>query len=211
MALGTLAEIRTAALGLRTDLEPRFLPEIMPLAEQRIFYGDGALAPLRVLPMEASASVAFTAGTASLPDDFLDKRALYWSGSGGQIVALGYEPPSVFYPATYGRTGGAWPAAYTVEGLAVKISPALSGNATLLYYQRPGALEADADTNVILARWPGVYLYSLQMEVHRITRDDQEFAKARQWYVDAVTAANRQTVVARTLGGPLNKRTGFAV
>jgi len=211
MALGTLAELRTAALGLRTDMTAKFASEILPLAEQRIFYGDGPLAPLRVLPMEASENLSFTDGAASLPADFLDKRALYWEGAGGRTGSLAYEPPAVFYPESYNRRGGSFPMAYTVEGNTAKIAPALTGTAKLLYYQRPTAMTQDGHTNVILANWPGVYLFSCQIDLYRLLRNDGELQKVRQFYADAVGAANRQAVVARTFGGTLKKRVGFGV
>lgn len=210
MALSNLGELRTAVLGLRTDMAARFAAEILPLAEQRIFYGDGPLAPLRVLPMEVSDDLVFTDGAATLPADFLDKRALYWTGTGGQTVSLSYEPPSVFYPQAYCRQGGTFPVAYTLEGNTVKVSPGLTGEATLLYYARPPAMVGDGDSNAILANWPGVYLFSCQMDLYRLLRNDGELAKVRQFYADALGAANRQALVARTLGGPLKRRVGFA-
>lgn len=211
MALGTLAELRSAALGLRTDMVSKFTSEILPLAEQRIFYGDGPLNPLRVLPMETSEDLTFTNGSAALPADFLDKRALYWTGTGGQVASLGYEPPGVFYPSSYARRGSPWPSAYTVEGNTIKIDPALSGDAKLLYYARPAAMTDDGHTNVILANWPGVYLFSCQIDLYRLLRNNDELAKVRQMYADAIEAANRQALIARTFGGTLKKKVGFAV
>lgn len=214
MALGTLAELRTAVLGVRASdatSVAMFNSEVLPLAEQRIYYGDGPLDPVRVLPMETSANLSFTSGVAALPAAFLDKRALYWEGSGGQAVSLSYEPPGVFYSSFHGRRGGSWPLAYTIEGTSVKISPALTGTAKLLHYARPTAMTQDSHTNVVLTNWPGVYLFSCQIEFYRLLRNDGELAKVRQFYADAVTAANRQTVAARSLGGPLKKRVGFGV
>lgn len=208
MALSTLAEIRSAALGLRTDMLSRFAAEMLPLAEQRIFYGDGPLNPLRVLPMEETQDLEFTDGAAALPAGYLDKRALYWEA---EPESLGYEPPSTFYPSLRRRQGAARPLAYTIEGQTVKIAPALTGTAKLLFYKRPAAMTEDGHTNAILAAWPGVYLYSLQMELFRLLRNDGELAKVRQWYADAIEAANRQTLVARSLGAPLRKRVGFGV
>jgi len=214
MGLGTLAELRTAVLGPRAGDATAvawFADEILPLAEQRIFYGDGTVQPLRVLDMETSDDLAFTDGEAELPEDFLDKRAIYWTGTGGRSVSLGYEPPSVFYPEEYNRRSGPWPVAYTIEGNAVKIAPGLTGDAKILYYARPDAMEEDGDTNVILAKWPGVYLFSCQMSLFIKLRDDGEIQKSRQFYADAVDAANRYTVGARSFGGPLRKRVGFGV
>lgn len=212
MALANLGELRTAVLGLRTDMAARFAAEMMPIAEQRIFYGDGlppnAVPPLRVLPMELTDDLSFTDGSATLPGDFLDKRAIYWEADPDP---LGYEPPATFYSSWRERQGCPRPMAYTIEGEVVKLAPSLSGNAKLLYYARPAAMQEDEDTNVILSKWPGVYLFSLQMELFRILRNDGELAKVRQFYADAVGAANRQAMVARSFGGSLKKRVGFGI
>jgi hypothetical protein len=208
MALGTLAELRTSALATRTDLSGLF-GDFLALAEQRIYYGEGNASPLRVLPMEKTGTLTFTSGSAALPDDFLDKSALYWEGS--QTVSLCYEPPSVFYPLSRDRQGSSLPHAYTIEGETIKLSPAMAGTGKLLYYGRAAALASDPDTNVILEKWPGVYLFGCQIEIYRYIRDDNEMAKAMRMYTDAVTAANNQTIAARSYGGPLLRRVGFGV
>lgn len=210
MALGTLGELRTEALGPRTDLVARF-PAMVALAEQRMFYGEGDVPPLRVLPMEASEDLSFVDGEAELPADFLDKRALYWEGA--YTASLSYEPPGVFYPMGYQRRGGSMPMAYTIEGNTVKISPALTGDAKLLYYQRPLTLSdgGDSTTNDILKKWPGVYLHGTQIELYRITRNNDELAKSLQMYAASVRAANIQQMTARSVGGPMKRRAGFPV
>lgn len=208
MALGTLGELRDAVLDTRTDLIGRF-GEILALAEQRMYYGGSNVPPLRVLAMESNATLTFADGTAAHPSGFLDKRALYWEGS--ETVSLCYEPPSVFYPMSRGRQGSAYPFAYTIEGTNFKLSPALSGDAKLIYYAKAASMSADNDTNAILQNWPGVYLFGCQIEAYRISRNDEEMAKALRMYADAVDAANKQTMMARTFGGPLRKRVGFGV
>lgn len=208
MALGTLAELRTAALDLRTDLSGQF-GNFLALAEQRMYYGGDGVPPLRVLPMETNAALAFTDGEADLPADYLDKRALIWEGT--YSVSLSYEPPSVFYPLSYSRSTGAYPEAYTVEGSTIKISPVQTGNARILYYARAATLATEGGTNVILEKWPGLYLFGCQVEMYRVLRDDAEMVKAMRMYADAVTAANNQTITARSYGGPMRRRAGFAV
>lgn len=208
MALGTLAELRTSALGPRTDMVGSF-GDFLALAEQRMYYGGAGVPPLRVLPMEKTVTLTFASGSASLPTDFLDKRAVYWEAE--QTISLSYEPPSVFYPMSSLRTGASVPSSYTIEGNTIKISPALSGDAKLLYYAKAAALSTDPSTNDILAKWPGVYLFGTQIELYRELRDDAEMAKALKMYADAVTAANNQTIAARTYGGPLKRRVGFGV
>jgi hypothetical protein len=202
MALGTLAEIRTAALGPRTDMVSRFA-DFIALAEQRMYYGGNGVPPLRVLPMEYSEPVTFASGVAPLPASFLDKRALYVTD---RPEALSYEPPSVFYPMAYDRRGMSFPVAYTIEANSLKISPESNATANLLYYRRLATPTADADTNDILTRYPGVYLFGTQVELYRELRNPDEMQRALQMYADAVQAANNQAMIARTFGGPVRKR-----
>ncbi len=209
MALDTLGGLRAAVLGTRSDMVTQFA-DMLTLAEQRIYYGADGVSPLRVLPMESNATLAFTSGSATLPSLFLDKRALYWEGV--YALSLSYEPPSVFYPMVYQRKQETYPTAYTVEGNTIKLSSTATGNGKLIYYNRAATMTADNDTNVILAKWPGVYLFGCQIELYRIIRNQSEMAIAAKMYADAVTAANNQTMMARTFGGPLKRRVmGFGV
>lgn len=207
MALDSLSGLRSAALIVRTDLVPRF-SDFLALAEQRMYFGGDGVPPLRIRDLEATSDLDFTDGAGVLPDGYLDKRALYWEGS--QTVSISFEPPSVFYPMSACRAGGSYPEAYTVEGNAIKVSPALTGTAKLLHYSKAAALESDGDTNVILDNFPGVYLYGVQIEVYRATRDSEQDNALRR-YGDAVDAANRYTMISRSLGGPMKRRVGFAI
>lgn len=218
MPLANLGDLRTAALGPRTDLVGSF-PEILALAEQRIYFGGDGFEPLRIRQMEKTAPIVFTDGTADLPADFLDKRSLIWPG---YMEPVGYESPTQFYGQEYARQGFAYPLAYTVEGLAIKVSPALTGTAKLLHYAKAPTvddtdvetgepLSADGDTNDILLSFPGIYLYGCQIEVYRKTRNADEEAKSVKRYADAVFAANRYTMVSRSFGGPLKRKVGFGV
>lgn len=206
MALATLSDLRTAALGPRTDLVSSF-DELLALAEQRIYFGGDGFEPVRIREMESSDDIAFTDGEADLPDGFLDKRALIWPGYSEPV---GYESPALFYGQQYARQGYPYPLAYTVEGTSIYVSPSLSGTAKLLHYTKAAAL-ADDSGNVILANFPGIYLYGLQIEVFRKTRDTDEEAKSLKRYADAVFAANRHAMISRSFGGPLKRKVGFGV
>ena len=208
MALGTLGDLRGSVLITRSDLVGQF-GDILALAEQRIYYGGDGVPPLRIRAMESTADLSFTDGSAALPPEYLDKRALYWPGN--ITVAVDYEPPHSFYGQEHERRGGAYPEAYTVEGNTIKVSPGLTGTGKLLHYSKAAAMVADNDTNVVLTAFPGVYLYGCQVEMYRITRDANQEGMALRRYADAVGAANTYTLVSRTLGGGLKKRVGLAM
>lgn len=202
MALGNLGQIRTAALGSRVDMASKFA-DFVDLAEQRMYYGGSGVPPLRVLAMEISEPVSFVNGVATLPAAFLDKRALYVPD---RYEALSYEPPTVFYPELTATRGTPHVQAYTIEGYSIKIRPAITVSATLLYYRRLTTPVVDGDTNDIMARYPGIYLFGTQVELYRELRNAEQMQTALQMYADAVQAANNQAVMARTYGGPVRKR-----
>jgi hypothetical protein len=182
---------------------------ILALAEQRMYYGGSSVAPLRIREMESTTTLTFVDGQSNLPDGYLDKRALYWRGA--QTVSVSYEPPSVFYPAEADRAGFPYPLAYTIEGNTIILPGKTAGTGQLLHYAKAEALEGEADTNDILATFPGVYLYGCQVEVFRHTRDVDEEAKSLRRYADAVDAANRYTMISRSVGSPLKRKIGFGV
>jgi hypothetical protein len=183
-----------------------------------MYFGGDGVPPLRIRDMESTADLSFVDGVADLPDDYLDKRDLYWEGS--QTISVSYEPPSVFYPLEKSRAGVPYPLGYTVEGSLIKVSGSLNGTGKLLHYTKAPTLDddgeptgepltQDGDTNVILQKFPGVYLYGVQIEIYRMTRDAEQ-ANALQRYGDAVQAANTYALVSRSHGGPMRRRVGFA-
>lgn len=207
MALGTLAELRSAALATRPDLTARF-PDFVALAEQMIYVGDGRFEPLRVRELEHSAEITITDGVASLPADYLDKRALIWSSSIATFD-VPYEAPATFYGNERNRAGVSVPMAYTVEGTTLKLASEATGTATLLYHRRLTTPVADGSTNAVLTSYPSIYLRGVEVEIARAVRNDGELAKALDALAGAIAAANMASKTSRFSGGTLRKRAGM--
>lgn len=67
------------------------------------------------------------------------------------------------------------PTHFAVEGVdTLAFAPLFSGSVTgqLLYYKAPAALVADADSNVVLAKYPYLYLYGGLEALYRYLEDD---------------------------------------
>lgn len=176
-----------AAWANRTDLAAH-LPTFLALAEQRIWFGEPAaqIAPLRVLPMLTSVTLAPAGGVASLPADFLDvERVAALPADGNSKTPL--TPRS---PAAMGRfelTDGA-PQFFAVRNGALVFGPRFALPVELLYYARPTTPVADADENWLMLQAPGVYLYGMLIEVALYLRDEGLGLAARDLYRNALSA-----------------------
>jgi len=187
------------------------IPGFVALAEARMWYGYGKPGealysePVRCRAMETTnAAFAFTAGVATLPADYLDKRHLYWPSN--PIASPNYEPPMTFWPSRANAEGASRPIAYTIEGSSCFIRPVLTGNATLLYFKKLDALEESADTNWLLTNAPGVYFYGTLIEAWRFLRNDSKLMEAFTAYSGVVSALNGTEARARFSGGRLVRR-----
>jgi hypothetical protein len=190
------------------------IPGFVALAESRMWYGFGKFGealysePLRCRAMETTnASFAFTSGAATLPTDYLDKRHLYWPSN--PISSPNYEPPMVFWPSRTNAEGSTRPIAYTIEGTSCFIRPALSGNATLLYYKKLDALDENDDTNWILTNAPGAYFYGTLIEAWRHLRNADKLTEAIAAYNGIVSALNGTEARARFSGGRMVRRVSW--
>jgi hypothetical protein len=189
------------------------IPGFVTLAETRMWYGSGELGdPLyspsvRIRAMETStAALAFTTGAGSLAGltSFLDKRNLYWPST--PIAEPNYEPPAVFWPQRENANGATRPVAYTIEGNAIYVRPALTGNATLLYFAKLTALADNTDTNWILQNMPAAYFYGTLIEAYRWLRNEAKIVESFTGYRAAVSALNGTEARARFSGGRMVRR-----
>lgn len=190
------------------------IPGFVALAESRMWYGFGKSGdqlhsePLRCRAMEITEDeFTFTDGAATLPTDYLDKRHLYWPSN--PIASPNYEPPMVFWPSRANAQGSTRPTAYTIEGTSCFIRPALTGDATLLYYKKLDALEESADSNWILLNAPGAYFYGTLIEAWRHLRNDAKLGEALTAYNGIVSALNATEAHARFSGGRLVRRVSW--
>ncbi len=160
MAITDFGELKTAIANwlTRADVDPR-IPELVALGEARLF------TDLRCREMEATANIS-TTGTQRadpLPTRFVQARSLIKAASPN--VRLEYRSPAEYW-STYADIPTADPAYYTVEQDNFLWAPVPNGvvTITVAHYARPAAFSADADTNNIIARWPGLYLYTALIE-----------------------------------------------
>ncbi len=165
MTISTYAELQTAVQNWmdRSDFSSR-VPEFIALAEA--FFNR----KLRCREMVATSSFTTTAGTATLPTDFLQAINVYWNGSTPKSLE---EYPDQVFEDRYGALTAGPPEAYLIRGLSIYVAPV--DNTTqlkLIYYQKIPAL-ASSSTNWLLTAHPDLYLFAALTEAELFTLDSQ--------------------------------------
>ena len=155
MALSNYGELKTSIATLlnRSDLTAA-IPDFIAMLEAQV----NRDVRFRNRRQEASASVTFSSGSATLPTDFIEARTVVFQSD--PRVRLEYMSPSAFENAHTSNTAGS-PVNFTIVGDTLKLGPRpdTTTAALLSYYQRLPALSADSDTNWLLTYHPDVYLY----------------------------------------------------
>lgn len=209
MTYATAGDLRTriAEEALRAGID-RIIAEIpgfIERAEQRIFHGADTSFPVRVRDMEAFQTLTFTSGSATLPTDFLARRKLVWPSF--PVSIPNYQPSNEFWAAR-DYQNGPYVLNYTVEGNAVLIAPASTGDAQFLYYKRYPTLSnaAATTTNWLLVNAPSIYANATMFELYRHCRRPDEAAASLRLYIDDVAGLTRSQTYARMSGGPIRRR-----
>lgn len=130
---------------------------------------------LRVRQMETTATLATTNGAATLPNDFLERRAVVWNGS--PLQQLEYVQPSLFadrYPVL--QTGV--PSEYTIQGSTIQVADYDdTASLSLLYYAEIPNLVNTA-TNWLMDAHPDFYLAGCMVEAYAYVK---EYDDAAAW------------------------------
>jgi hypothetical protein len=198
MSLSTLGELKAAiaAWATRSDLDAR-MGDFTGWAHQEI------CRRLRAPVLYARADVAVGGETAPAPSGFLAARRLFLDVSPRVILrqtdaATRAELCANLGPADY-------PSHFAIEGAdTLAFAPLFGGSATgkLLFYQAPAALAADADSNVVLARYPFLYLWGALEALYRYLEDDTNCDRYGGLFGALIDSVNAEEA-ADALRGPL--------
>lgn len=178
----------------RTDLSAR-LPEFIALWEAHVNR------KLRQRQQTTSATLTVTAGTATLPTDYLKWKRVTWSGS--PTRNLEYVTPE--YLATYNAAQISGPPTYfTIEGTSLKVAPLDNTSLSFLYAQKVPALSVSATTNWMLTEHPDAYLFGSLTMAATLTEDADN---GRAWNVLAEQALDEVWALEFSSHGPLVRQT----
>jgi hypothetical protein len=127
--------------------------------------------PLRVSSLEVSATSQTIGGTnaVAVPSDYLNLRSLKLN-SGDTSRELTYNSPSALQ-----IQGSGQPIYFTVSGTNFTFDYIPDGayDLDIGYYARPLALDATNDTNVILTKYPDIYLYACMFSVYDFSSEPE--------------------------------------
>jgi hypothetical protein len=183
MAIGTYAQLQSAVAdwAARADLSPR-MADYITMAEAR-FNRE-----LRVRQMETEATVTMTAGTGTLPTDFLAMKRVTYQGD--PVRELYYQTPAYLQDA-FPDTTASDPVVYTLEGLSLKVRPITSTSVKVLYWQKIPALSDSATTNWLLTAHPDLYLAATLAEVAQWEPDIPDAARYEARTVELIERVSR--------------------
>jgi hypothetical protein len=158
---------------------------------------------LRANVMLASADLTLSAETISQPTGFLGFKRLYldttprrriFTASAESIMDLGAQ-----------LTAGQYPTHVATEGTLLRFGPPFTATATTgkaLYWKEPTTMSADADTNVVLAKYPYLYLFGALEALHAF-KEDGEMAASFGGKFGALLDDINTRDAGDTMSGPL--------
>lgn len=168
MALATYADLKTsiAAWATRTELTAT-LPDFVAWAHQEISRR------LRANVLLTAIDLTLSAETIAQPAGFLAFKRLYLDTTPRRQLTTVSAETAMAMSAEYATSS--YPTAVAVEGTLLRFAPLFSGTTTVakaLYYKAPTTLVAAGDTNVVLTKYPFLYLYGSLEALFRYIEDD---------------------------------------
>jgi len=99
---------------------------------------------------------------------------------------------------------GTYPTHVAVEGTLLRFGPEFTGSATgkALYYKKAAAMSDDADTNVVFAKYPFLYLYGALADLYDYMEDAEGHAKYESKFRGLIRDINASEA-SDTMSGPL--------
>lgn len=165
------------------ELEAR-VPDFIVAVESTLMNGAEGIAPLRVRDMEEHATITLTDGIGSLPDDYLQYRAVRDGGNPKRVLL---PVDKSWGDSEYRSTAASVAAYFAIAGAEITTYPKSASNLSLDYYAKIPPLTADDPVNWLLTKAPNVYLYGCLMEAEAFSRDDQRSALWGQRFAAAVS------------------------
>lgn len=168
-----------------TDLDSE-IPDFVQLCTERLN------TDLEAFGLEKEATLDVTTGEAAVPEDF------------GQILSIRmdvypnppqYTTPQAFHEYPNWDAETRQPAVYTIEAQTLKFCPTpdQTANAIIVYRNKLALLVNDTDTNTILEKNSGLYLYGSLLAAEPRVGNDPRMATWGVLYQERLDAVNKET------------------
>ena len=187
MAISNYGELKTEVQNwLKASDLTTSIPTFVALAEDRIY------AELDYTDLETTADITIDAAEVALPSDFLEQRSHYIDVA-DPVQRVQYASPERLRDFDAGKQSG-FPSFYSIEGPNLVFSPPPDSTYTgkWLYLARKPRLSSDTDTNEILDKYAGLYLYGSLIEGSAYLGNDPRALTWAQFFQDAMEKANAQ-------------------
>ena len=162
---------------------------------------------LKSLQNEVIGTLTTAAGVnpTQLPADFQDFRELSFITAGirKQIVPVGRYNLSVYYAdQVNGNTQQGRPQACSVVGRFIEIAPDPGDFTfdTFIYFASASALVGPSDTNLILDKYPNVYVYGVLAQAYMWMQDAAMFEATIKMFTAELQRVNVVSATARSSG-----------
>lgn len=131
-----------------------------------LFECEAARELFKMRPTETTTNLTPTAGTATLPADYMGWRRVTWTGS--TRAELEYVHPSIlqaYYPTVPSTT----PAIFTIEGTSLKVRPLNDTPLEFDYFARTGPLATSL--NWLFTNHSDCYYFGALEQAYLFTKD----------------------------------------
>jgi hypothetical protein len=165
MAITTYAELQTAIDNwVDHQLFSARSPDFITLFESTVNRR------LRVRQQETSTTLTPSAGSATLPTDYLSWRQATWMGSTPAL--LEYVEPD-YLDARFPTITAGTPKMFTIEGSTFRIGSSDTTGITFKYFAKVPSLSDSATTNWLLTAHPDLYLFGSLVEAEMFGVNDE--------------------------------------
>jgi hypothetical protein len=194
MSISTYGELKTAVANWleRSDLTSR-IPEFISLAETRINQ------ELRSRENEKRITATFSTEYFDIPTNMVEIRNIQLDTD--PIQHLNYVSPEqmdIYRPTS--TTGQ--PKVYTIHGdeFQVKPVPDTTYTAQMTYFYELTAFSADNDSNTVLTKFPGLYLYGALIAAAPFVGDSSLLNTWVELYTSLMDQVNNRDRIGRFSG-----------
>lgn len=200
MSITTYAELQTAVGSWATYTQTAQIPDFITWADQEI------ARRLRANVLLASVSLTLSAETIAQPDGFLAFRRIYLDTSPRRPLQTTSAEGAMDLSSQY--VADTYPTHVAKEGSLLRFAPTFTGTtttATCLYYKRQDALVDDADTNVVLAAYPYMYLFGALEALYSYMEDDNNADRYGSKFAALIEDVNNRDA-RDAMSGPIQMR-----
>lgn len=215
MPFSTYAQLQAAVLAFNWTRDTGSVTDFITLAQTRINIG------LRVPFMDKTAALTISADRVLAPADMASPRRLWLDDSYDTPLSPTSPERLAYLRAAYGTDRPQWyaiegdttsGAENTTEGEYFVFAPdpgATTYAGKLLYTRRLAVLSGDSDTNIVLTRYPSLYLYGALWEAAAYADDDARVAKYMPMFQSMLADINTQGRSDGYAGGGLQPITAY--